>query len=79
MKFREPYKFEKNDEKEENVLLMEAGEIEEEDISVGEDASTVKEEEVGHELNESLLIINFIFLYEWRIDRVHALSSISSI
>ena len=47
MKFREPYKFEKNDEKEENVLLMEAGEIEEEDISIGEDAPTVKEEEVG--------------------------------
>jgi len=64
MKFREPYKFEKNDEKEENVLLMEAGEIEEEDISIGEDAPTVKEEEVGHELNENLLIINFIFLYE---------------
>ena len=37
MKFREPYKFEKNDEENEDVPFMEAGKIEEEDVSVGED------------------------------------------
>jgi len=53
MKFREPYKFEKNDEKgEEGVLLMEAAGKIEEDVSVGEDAPT--EEEAGDEENVSV-------------------------
>jgi len=32
MKFRDPYKFEKNDEEEEDIPLIEIGEIEEEDV-----------------------------------------------
>ena len=60
MKFREPYKFEKNDEKgEEGVLLMEAAGKIKEDVSVGEDALTEVEEIIEHELDESLPIINF--------------------
>jgi len=38
---------------------MEAGKIEEKDVSVGEDALTEEEQEVEHEFIESLSIINF--------------------
>jgi len=57
MKFRESYKFEKND-KGGDVPLMEVGEIEKEDVSL-EDAPIKEEEEIEHELDESLSIINF--------------------
>ena len=59
MKFKEPYKFEKNDEEEEDVPIMAAGEIEEEDVFVGENIPIEEEEEVEHKLDESLPIINF--------------------
>jgi len=52
MKFRESYKFEKNDKG------GEVGEIEKEDVSL-EDAPIKEEEEIEHELDESLSIINF--------------------
>jgi len=38
---------------------MEADEIKEKDVSLGEDAPIKEEEEVEHELDESLPIINF--------------------
>ena len=59
MKFKEFYKFEKNDEEKEDVLLMEVGKIEEEDVSVSKDASTEEEEEIEHEFNKNLPIFNF--------------------
>jgi len=44
-----------------SVPLIEAGEIEEEDVSVGEDTPTEEKKEVEHELDESLPIINFLY------------------
>ena len=46
---------------EEDVPLIEAGEIEEEDVSVGEDTPTEEKKEIEHELDESLPIINFLY------------------
>jgi len=43
------------------VPLIEAGEIEKEDVSVGEDTPTEEKKEVEHELDESLPIINFLY------------------
>ena len=51
------------------MSLMKIGEIEEENVSVSEDAPTEEEKEIDHEFNDSFPIINFAFCMS---NRVHA-------